>query len=300
MIQKFADNSIIKLKLSSITLDPEIQPRQQLNQELIDEYAEAMRQGATFPPVIVFYDGTKYWLADGFHRVQAKGTNGDHEILAKVELGSQREAKLFAVGANNTDHGLRRTNADKRRAVKRLLHDDEWSQWSSREIARCCGVDHKTVDKWRTELSVNSYSADLSSLSGESRQRQKRIIRCNGKVQSINRSKIGTRSVGNKNTPEYSKAIQRKYIISPIPHQKFKQQTVASVKSTDQQVPHYKPFRIINAESVPSDPQLEVYSRILMEEPIKAWSIILTQMQTHPAFAEMVWREAQDLWANSN
>jgi hypothetical protein len=35
----------------------------------------------------------------------------------------------------NAPHGLRRTNADKRRAVVRLLEDTEWSQWADREIA---------------------------------------------------------------------------------------------------------------------------------------------------------------------
>ncbi|MGR3278905.1 ParB N-terminal domain-containing protein [Acaryochloris marina NIES-2412] len=278
------------LPIESITLDQEIQPRQQLNQEVVAEYAEAMRQGAAFPPVVAYYDGSKFWLADGFHRIAAKQANGDLEILAEVESGSQREAKLFAVGAN-TDHGLRRTSADKRRAVKSLLNDRKWSQWSNREIARRCGVSYEMVRLIRSEVSDNFC------------QRQKRIIRRNGKVQGMNISNIGTRSTDKKHTPRYSKTTQKIDLCNHIPHQTSEQQPVAIVESTDQQVPNYKPFRIIDAESVPSDPsdpQLEVYSRILMEGPIKAWSIILTQMQTHPAFAEMVWREAQDLWVNSN
>lgn len=39
-----------------------------------------------------------------------------------------REAILFIVGAN-ASHGLRRTNADKRRTVERLLADEEWRGW---------------------------------------------------------------------------------------------------------------------------------------------------------------------------
>ncbi|MGR3279727.1 ParB/RepB/Spo0J family partition protein [Acaryochloris marina NIES-2412] len=295
------DNSFTMLKLSDITVDNEIQPRQQLNQEVVAEYTEAMRQGGKFPPVIVFYDGTKYWLADGFHRVQAKLSTGDCDILVELIPGTWRDALLYAVGANAT-HGLRRTNADKRRAVTKLLLDKKWREWSSREIARRCGVNHKTVDKLRAELDVNLYSEKLSSLSGESRQKQKRMVRRNGKVQSMNISNIGTKSAGNKHTLKHSKAIQEidgNYLL----HQKSKQQLVVKAESPDQLVPYYKPFRIIDAESVPSDasdPHLEIYSRILVEGPIKAWSIILTQMQTHPDFAEMIWREAQDLWANSN
>jgi hypothetical protein len=55
------------------------------------------------------------------------------------------------VGANST-HGLRRTNADKRRAALTLLQDAEWQGWSNREIARQCGVTHAFVAKLRREL----------------------------------------------------------------------------------------------------------------------------------------------------
>jgi hypothetical protein len=34
-----------------------------------------------------------------------------------------------------------------------LLHDRVWCQYSDRAIARQCGVDHKTVGKWRKALS---------------------------------------------------------------------------------------------------------------------------------------------------
>jgi hypothetical protein len=57
-----------------------------------------------------------------------------------------------SLGANS-EHGLRRTNDDKRCAVSLLLHDAEWVEWSNREIARRCVVDHKTVAKLRAELS---------------------------------------------------------------------------------------------------------------------------------------------------
>jgi len=49
--------------------------------------------------------------------------------------------------------------ADKRRAVMKLLNDDEWSQWSDREIARRCAVSHMTVNRLREEMSLSqSYS----------------------------------------------------------------------------------------------------------------------------------------------
>jgi len=50
-----------------------------------------------------------------------------------------RQRHLYSVGAN-ADHGQRRTNADKRRAVLILLNDEEWGKWSDREIARRCDI----------------------------------------------------------------------------------------------------------------------------------------------------------------
>ncbi len=38
-----------------------------LNDGIVAEYAEAMLDGAKFPPVIVYRDGAVHWLADGYH-----------------------------------------------------------------------------------------------------------------------------------------------------------------------------------------------------------------------------------------
>jgi hypothetical protein len=63
--------------------------------------------GAMFPPVVVFFDGAEYWLADGFHRILAAKQLGLAEIAADVREG----------GRANVSHGLKRFNRDKRNAV---------------------------------------------------------------------------------------------------------------------------------------------------------------------------------------
>lgn len=145
------DSSTQSVEIAKIRMDGGTQPRSKLFEEVVEDYAEDMKQGSTFPPVIIYFDGEEYWLADGFHRVRAKQAIGATEVTAEVCLGTQRDAVLYAVGANAA-HGLRRTNADKRRAVKRLLRDYEWQKWSDREIARRCGVDHKTVGNLRKDM----------------------------------------------------------------------------------------------------------------------------------------------------
>lgn len=146
------------LALNLIQIDGGTQSRATLNQHVVDEYAEALKGGAAFPPIVVFYDGKKYWLADGFHRFHAYRQIGRAGIDADVRQGTRRDAILHSVGANET-HGLRRTNDDKRRAVLTLLDDGEWAKWSDREIGRKCAVSHEFVRKMRP-VTVNVDSED--------------------------------------------------------------------------------------------------------------------------------------------
>lgn len=132
--------------------DPGAQMRIEMRTETVNDYAEAMLNGANFPPVIVYHDGTDYWLGDGYHRVAAARKIERENISAEVREGTARDAILCGVGSNAT-HGLPRTQADKRQAIERLLRDPEWAQWSDRKIADAAKVDHKTVGKVRKELS---------------------------------------------------------------------------------------------------------------------------------------------------
>ena len=146
--------------LDHIRTDGGTQPREYLNELVLSEYTEALAFGAEFPPLTLFYDGSHYWLADGFHRFFAAKKHGAASVAAEIRQGTRRDAVLYAAGANAT-HGLRRTNADKRRAVLTLLKDEEWQRWSNREIARQCGVTHTFVGKLRTEL-VGELSPELA------------------------------------------------------------------------------------------------------------------------------------------
>ncbi len=143
----------MKIAINNLRLDGGTQPRAEVDPFVVDDYAEALHAGIEFPAITAFYDGSLYWLADGFHRVSAAKKAGNTEIEADVKQGTQRDAILFSVGANAA-HGLRRTNADKRRAVQRLLTDEEWTKWSDREIARRCSVHHEMVGKLRKEFSL--------------------------------------------------------------------------------------------------------------------------------------------------
>ena len=146
-------DGIETLEIASIRRDGGTQMRDQSRCEsTVAEYQAAMEDGANFPPIVVFFDGAHHWLADGFHRCFAADEAGLIDIEADVKQGTKRDAILYAVGAN-ANHGLRRTNADKRRAVMTLLNDEEWAQWSDSEIARRSGVHQTTVGRIRADAS---------------------------------------------------------------------------------------------------------------------------------------------------
>lgn len=139
------------LPITVIRIDGGTQPRSAISEDTVREYAEAMTENAVFPPVALFYDGAEYWLADGFHRYHAARKIQLLSLPCEVHHGTRRDAVLFSVGVNQA-HGLRRTNADKRKAVLTLLNDEEWCGWSNSEIARRCHVGHPLVGEVRRSL----------------------------------------------------------------------------------------------------------------------------------------------------
>jgi hypothetical protein len=137
--------------IASICRDGGTQIRAALDESTVADYAAAVKAGAELPPVTVHFDGKVNWLSDGFHRVEAALRGGKPRIQATVVKGTQRDAILAACGANST-HGLRRSNADKRRAVETLLADKEWSEWSDRRIAKELDVSNHLVSELRATI----------------------------------------------------------------------------------------------------------------------------------------------------
>ena len=139
------------MNLDAIRIDGGTQQRAVIDQETVQQYADLVKEGTEFPPVTVFFDGAETWLADGFHRWHAHKLAGKASIATHMIPGSQRDAILHSLGANAA-HGLRRSHADKRKAVMTMLEDFEWGDWSDREIARRCNVSHQMVQAVKQEL----------------------------------------------------------------------------------------------------------------------------------------------------
>jgi hypothetical protein len=140
-----------KLNILNIRTDGGTQPRVKLDQDLVKEYAEVMREGAVFPPVEVFHDGSTYWLVDGFHRYFGYKANGVVSIEAIVHTGTLREAQFYAWKVNNK-HGNRLKAEDIRAIIRIMLTDEEYSKWSNNKIAKELNVSSMTVGRVRVAM----------------------------------------------------------------------------------------------------------------------------------------------------
>ena len=150
--ERKAESSTIAI--SQIIRDPKTQQREEIDLKVVEDYCEALLSGAKLPPVKVKFDGSCYWLYDGFHTLKGAEQAGLKEIEAQITPGNLRDAILESVGVN-AEHGLRRSRETKRRAVTTLLTDPEWGKWSDREIARKCKVSNTFVSNLRKNLTVN-------------------------------------------------------------------------------------------------------------------------------------------------
>lgn len=133
-----------RIALTVIAFDAGTQIREAINEPVVSEYAERMAEGVTFPPVVLFHDGTRYYLADGFHRYMAAQRNGFVDMDATVQAGTKEDALWFALGANKAN-GQRLTERDKQHAVALALA--MWPAKMQREIAEQVGCSESLVSK---------------------------------------------------------------------------------------------------------------------------------------------------------
>ena len=189
----------MKLKINE--LNTKLQTRAATNREVVEEYAELMKSGKTFPNPKVFCEKTKeaevgscsrtmefvnsavglgptttakYYLVDGFHRVEAMKLNGATEVEAEVVYGDFAAALSYALKAN-AEHGLRRTNEDKRRALEMAWEHreelfakflgkskDGLEQPSIYQLAEKCCVSHQSASNFIKEIEGSKFDPPSS------------------------------------------------------------------------------------------------------------------------------------------
>jgi hypothetical protein len=128
--------------IEKIRTDGGVQSRERISDDYVMELAELIKAGKKLPPVDVYSDGAEIWAADGFHRIYAHLKANKRTVRCNVHKGSIKDA-IWASVAANQEHGLRRTNADKRHAVEMALKSRP--DLSARAVADHVGVEETMV-----------------------------------------------------------------------------------------------------------------------------------------------------------
>jgi predicted transcriptional regulator len=146
------DPALEIIEIASINRD--VQVRIKTDPGTVDDYHRALNADppASFPRIVCFRDpktGTIF-LADGNHRLESRIKNGETTIEAEVREGGKREALAYALGSSK-GHGLRFSNADKRKAVTLAfaLKGSDKKKLSDNQIAALVGVSQPFVSNLR-------------------------------------------------------------------------------------------------------------------------------------------------------
>ena len=153
------------LPINKLRVDGKTQPRVETDVTVVEEYAAAYTRGDTLPLPVVYFDGESYWLADGFHRRMGAIDAGLKKLRCEVYEGTVEDAQWYSYSANRT-HGLRRSNADKSRAVKAALQHPHGAEKSDRQIAEHVGVDPMTVGKYRKQMAATVENLQSTTRTG--------------------------------------------------------------------------------------------------------------------------------------
>ena len=143
-----------RIQLQKIRLDGGTQPREEIDDALVQHYTEILLEGKDkFPPIDLFFDGKSYWPSDGFHRYHAHKRAGFLDIEANVSTGTKRDAFLACLKANGK-HGKPRTPEERRRVIRMALDDVELGNKTDVEIAIICDVSAMTVGRVRKAMGL--------------------------------------------------------------------------------------------------------------------------------------------------
>lgn len=132
------------IDLNDITFDEQYQMRENIPPS--NDYCEMLKACADdvwpFTPLVVASVSGKLFMIEGFTRSKAAKDAGKGKVFGSIVECTKAEAFKLALGANS-DHGFRRTNADKRKAVRIAI--GQWPGFTASKIAEICKVSHTYV-----------------------------------------------------------------------------------------------------------------------------------------------------------
>lgn len=164
--------------------------RSHIREDVVEEYAEIYKRGKIkLPPIDLFTKDQKvYLLGDGSHRTYAALSLRQKTIEANIHSGGHEEALRFAL-CSNEKHGIRRTNADKRWAIREAIKT--WPKSTDAQIAAIAGVDNHTVKDVRSAMEkVGDVKEEPVRINKDGVERPARLKEATGKSQSKSKEEV--------------------------------------------------------------------------------------------------------------
>jgi len=159
------DRETRKVKIDSLQLEECCQARANVTPDRVEMFKQVFkslrldpedekneRPGCEEPPAVTAcrVDGALY-VIDGWHRVLGARAAGELFIRCEIIEAEDAEHAQWLAVSQNRSHGLPRSNADKKRAVRLALDCGIGVEQSTHILAGHVGVDHKTAKKHRDE-----------------------------------------------------------------------------------------------------------------------------------------------------
>jgi len=133
------------LKIDELNFDDDLYPRLKVNWLTAYQYAQAMRAGATFPPILVGKYGGKMYVVDGWHRVKAYEILKEEYIEAIIKnYSSRREMLVDAINANIA-HGRPLSVQEKVRLVEKLSNE----KFTVEQISQILRIPVDQIEKFK-------------------------------------------------------------------------------------------------------------------------------------------------------
>lgn len=219
-----------KVKMCDLVLDARTQQRVKLSEDTVAEYAKLLSEKTILSPPKVFFVEGKLVVVDGFHTIESAKRNRFTEIeIIIAGEGTLRDAILFSLGVN-AEHGLNRSNEDKRKAVEVMLDDSEWTLWSNQAIAKQCKVSEFLVRTMKDER-ASSIKSKIAEPTTKEVHRGGRTFKMN--VANIGKSSVMTNEVTTNTEPVPQEKQERNQETAPPPINEDKTTAITVLETLD-------------------------------------------------------------------
>lgn len=145
------------IRIADIIISPDLQTRGGIDQNHVGDIAEAIHRKVKIkPPRVIEIDDEgdserhgKLFAIDQ-HRILAFRLEGRSKVPVNRLTGTWQDARDLASSSNAEHTGLKRSRADKQRAVVMCLEDHP--DWTDGKVGKHCAVSSEMVRDWRPEV----------------------------------------------------------------------------------------------------------------------------------------------------